>query len=219
MSISEFLEKRLPQARRYPPGRTVHINEDVRSGIFTLNDDIACDKCKNSACNKENLIINSGDALIHIIDFEKYVAQFAGTAAELTGGRCDYLLYDEDREETPSKIALCDLTCSETKHIEPNNGKYPEGKRAKAFNQMRNSLECLLESEQLLRLSILSKSIRQLIFGWRERGGDVADLAEANMLDFAMNPSLSEPLLRSQQYASKYRFEFIQVKYNENYIW
>ena len=89
------------------------------------------------------------------MDFEKYVNQFDNTVAAMRD-RCDYLLVDATDEH--NKIAFCDLTCSEEKYVNPNDGKYPLGKRAKASSQMRKSLASLL-----ILLSSVNRQTKRII--------------------------------------------------------
>ncbi|MDE6486381.1 MAG: hypothetical protein K2L76_02620 [Muribaculaceae bacterium] len=220
MSIRHFLQHRLPPARKFPPGRPVVYHEQIFTGTFALNDAHACGACRNNTvCNNENLIIVAGDTTVHAVDLEEYLDQFRGTAAEFHGARCDFLLYDDCLSGPPGKIAFCDLTCSDSSYIGPNNGKYPQGKRIHAFNQMRTSMTALIQSEVMLGLAILSRSRRQLIFAWRDPGRPHADNAERNMMLFSTTPATDEPILQSLQSSAGYGFEFVQIKYDRPYLW
>ena len=77
------------------------------------------------------------------------------------------MLYDDN--EKGRAIAFCDLTCSAEDHVEPNpSDSYPLGKRFKVFEQMKTSLELLLEVD-LLNIQILTCQQKLALFGWREK--------------------------------------------------
>ena len=147
----------------------VHVDYSLKSGIVELSDAKACEEClqrrpERDVCNKTNLIINASTTPIVVVEFEAYIKQFDNTVAEVKD-RCDYIFVDGTANHR--KIAFCDLTCSKEKYVEPNEGMYPLGKRAKATSQMEKSMECLLQ-EPLLQNFIVTFPEKVCLFGWRD---------------------------------------------------
>ncbi|MBD5351259.1 MAG: hypothetical protein HDR86_00325 [Bacteroides sp.] len=189
----------------------VNVNSQVCCGTFSLSDPKACELCdSNATCNHQTLLISS-DEPVQIINLEEFARQFDGTKAEFEGGVCDFLLFSAIN----TQMALCDLSCSSAAYVEPNHGKYPEGKRAKALSQMKNSLNKLLYADVLFELKILSNSRKRLIFSWREPQVDVIDPAEQTMMDFITTPDSDEEMLTAEEHG----FEFVQIKYPKIYRW
>lgn len=207
-----------------PNGYTVDFS--FRSGSTFFTDPISCEKCQQnrterSSCDKKQLNIDFGDNSIVVIEFEKFAQQFDNTEAEFKC-RCDYLFVDDT--EAHEKIAFCDLTCSDEKWVEPNDGRYPEGKRAKAKKQMLSSLESLLHSTLLTNYLTTIKN-KICIFGWREYGipkepvRPIRGNVSQNALAFSTTPSNMANQVRTEQTMLKHRFCFIQVKYPNIYKW
>lgn len=203
----------------------VNIDMTTQRGIVELSDAKACDDCQELRpqripCNKVNLRVNTSAKSIGIVDFEKYANQFDNTAAAMKD-RCDYILVDASVGH--NKIAFCDLTCSDEKYVNPNNGKYPLGKRAKAAMQMKKSLETLLV-EPLLATYILTFPERVCLFGWRDYTvpADVTPQrgnAARNMLAFMNTPSAKSGTLSQSVSVVGHGFKFVQVKYPTVYQW
>ncbi len=202
----------------------VVVDITVRSGLVELSDPKACDECLDSRpqrqnCNRVNLLVDTAANPVEIVDFEKYIKQFDNTAAAMKE-RCDYLFVDGSSHH--HKIAFCDLTCSEEKYVVPNDGKYPMGKRAKASEQMRKSLEHLLQ-EPLTAEYLLTFPVKVCLFGWREytvpdvepKRGDAA----RNMLAFMNTPSSKTGVLTKDVPVIGHNFSFVQVKYPAVYQW
>ena len=203
----------------------VVVDMAIHKGLVELSDNKACDDCQElrsqrAQCDRVNLRVNTSAKSIEIVDFEKYVNQFDNTAAAMKD-RCDYILVDAS--EGHNKIAFCDLTCSEEKYVNPNSGKYPLGKRAKAAMQMKRSLESLLV-EPLLKLYILTFPEKVCLFGWRDyvvptdvapKRGDAA----RNMLAFMNTPSSKSGTLSQTVPVVGHGFKFVQVKYPTVYQW
>jgi len=215
MLLSVYLQQRFPKAYGLTRANIAYNERTYNNGVFALCDPVACGRCPNAGgCNHETLIVSSSGP-VTVVDFEDFAKQFAGTAAEFVGGCCDYLLYSEDMRQ----VVFCDLTCSTSDYVNPNTGKYPQGKRAKVFAQLRNSMMKLFEADDLLKLYLLSATCRRLVFGWRDTGAPAADDAEAQMMAFVTTPSSETEQLRSLQYAAGHSFEFVQIKYDTPYGW
>lgn len=202
----------------------IKVDIKVSDGNVELNDSKACANClklrpNRLACDKVNLRLDTSGILVKIVDFEKYANQFDNTSAAMKD-RCDYMIVDGTCGH--DKIAFCDLTCSEEKYVNPNNGKYPLGKRAKAFMQMKCSLERLLQ-ESLIGHYILTFPEKVCLFGWRDyavpdvkpQRGNVAN----NMLAFISTPSAKSGVLTQNMPDVGYGFKFVQVKYPTVYKW
>ena len=191
---------------------------------FVLSDNKACIECKKRradriSCDEEILKIRSSSA-VAVLAFEKYMSQYIGTKLKVKDV-CDYLLFDESVNH--HKIAFCDLTCSAAEWVEPNSGKYPEGKRAKAKTQMLQSLEYLLQ-EPLLAGNVLTYVERVCLFGWREYGRpeEMADKPVRNSVTnnlqvFGKTPSSMAKQLTYPKNIIGHDFFFVQVKYPSLY--
>lgn len=225
----ELLIERLLQVH-YPyeygiDSKGVVVDITTHRGLVELSDTKACDDCQELRpqriqCDRVNLRVNTSTKPIEIVDFEKYVNQFDNTAAAMRD-RCDCILVDSSVAH--NKIAFCDLTCSEEKYVNPNSGKYPLGKRAKAALQMKRSLESLLE-EPLMANYILTFPEKVCLFGWRDYAVpmDVAPKrgdAARNMLAFMNTPSAKSGTLSQDMPVVGHGFKFVQVKYPTVYQW
>lgn len=202
----------------------VVVDMTIHRGLVDFSDSKACDDCQElrpqrNSCNRVNLKIDASANPIEIVNFEKYISQFDNTPAAIRD-RCDYIFVDATLGH--DKIAFCDLTCSEEKYVNPNGGKYPLGKRAKASEQMKKSLEGLLQVP-LFAHYILTFPNKICLFGWREYS--VSDVtpqrgnAIRNMLAFMSTPSAKCTTLRKMVSIVGYNFSFVQVKYPMVYQW
>lgn len=221
--LSRLLQVHYPEEYGINPDG-VMVDMTSRAGLVELSDAKACDECQRNRpqrnhCNRVNLRVNTDAKAIEIVDFEKYIDQFDNTKGTMKD-RCDYLLVDASVGHR--KIAFCDLSCSEEKYVNPNDGKYSMGKRAKAAEQMRKSLERMLQ-EPLLCHYILTFPSKVCLFGWREY--EVPDVtpqrgnAIRNMQAFMRTPSSKSGSLTHVVSIIGYGFQFVQVKYPTVYQW
>lgn len=221
--IDRLLQVHYPMQYAIDPEK-VHVSISKCQGSVELSDVKACTDClslrpQRMQCNRVNLRINTSSSPIDVVDFENYMNQFDHTRAEIRD-RCDYILVDGTSNH--SKIAFCDLTCSEAKYVNPNQGKYPLGKRAKAANQMRKSLESLLQEPSLAHY-ILTFPEKVCLFGWRDY--DVPDITPQrgnsvrNMLAFMNTPSAKSETLSMNGLIIGHHFRFVQTKYPTIYQW
>lgn len=190
----------------------------IKTSDFSLRDSKAC---VNQGCgdveNCDHIVITIKTTTpVAVLEFETFVNQFGNTVDAMNGDRCDFLLYDPT--EAKSRIALCELTCGDAKYIEPNTGRYPEGKRAHAYYQIKNSLEHLL-SIPVLDQNILTYVSHYGVFGWREKMGNVDDKVLESMANFSDTPSSNELILYTQDYVLDHGFVFVQVKYPTALNW
>lgn len=206
----------------------VSVPVSVKIGAFVLSDRRACVDCHlqptridRSNCDEGILKIESNGQEVTVVNFEEYISQFDGTSANIRK-RCDYLLFDDT--ENHRKIVFCDLTCSDNKWVEPNIGKYSEGKRAKAKKQMVASVETLL-NVPLLDHAILTFAEKVCLFGWREYGVPEVPVtterhnAIRNMQVFMTTPSSMARQLRQEIEILEHGFSFIQQRYPNIYNW
>lgn len=226
--IEHLLKYRLPNEYGLNP-ESVHVYIHIERAPFTLSDEKACERCHQmperadrAGCNTEMLKIDTNNKAVTIVEYERYIEQFANTEADIRE-RCDYLLVDDT--ETHRKIAFCDLTCMKECWVEPNTGTaYPEGKRAKARQQMKTSIENMLD-ESLMAEYILTFHEKVCVFGWREYDVPAAPISPQrgnvlqNMQAFATTPSNMARSMMSHQNIVGHGFTFMQVKYPNVYVW
>ncbi len=218
--MRQLLTERLPQ--HYNIGKQICLPDIVCTNHFSLSDSSACVSCKAKfadrvSCDERVMNIKTGTQL-HVVDFEAYIKQFEHTALKIKP-HCDYMLYDEN--EGGRTIAFCDLTCSAEKHVEPNLlDFYPLGKRFKAFEQMKSTLEFLLDVD-LLNVHILTFQQKRALFGWREKKTkiEVKDSAEKSMEVFGITPSSVAPVIYTDTLVVGHGFVFVQVKYPAVFEW
>lgn len=222
--IDRLLRQALP-AELGIDGSRPTISASCKTGIFSLSDSDACHSCKQQRgdrqnCNEETLIVDAGTDTVSVLDLEQYISQLP--ARLNIHDRCDYLLLDDT--ERHRKIAFCDLTCSSPQWVEPNHGRYPDGKRAKAQAQMRSSMEMLMRSTQLT-IFITTFVEKHCIFGWRDyhasnhHATPARGNLRANMAAFTATPSSMATRLSAPQVIMDHGFTFVQVKYPSAYVW
>lgn len=192
----------------------------ILDGDISLSDPKACSECKKNpdryppACDEVCLKLHADNPLC-ILRFDNYLQQFY--PLDKVPSNCDYLIFDEGVDIR--KIAFCDLTCSTQENVEPNSGKYPEGKRSKCRTQMQTSLNTIAQ-DSLLATRIYSIPHRIAIFGWREYRKEVdSDRATSAMLGFGRTPSSMSNILEYEAMALTGNFKFIEVKYPSFYLW
>ena len=194
---------------------------------FSVSDPKACATCLNDPnrisranCNREILKINNRGMEIGVVNYEQYIAQF--DKDKRVGERCDLLMTEsgEDRR----KIVFCDLCCQEEKFVEPNAGKYPQGKRAKARQQMERTIDFLIQQE-VTAVNLLTYQEKICLFAWRDY--DVPDEpvqatrgdARSNVQVFGSTLSNLKGITTAHHRKAKHDFTFVQVKYPTTYQW
>lgn len=220
--IEHILTQSYPRQNGFPSTKQVAYPVSIYTSDFGITDSKSCNAAqKNSrhkcnACNKIVLNIDTTQP-VKALRFDEYATQFDGTSAAIKGNRCDYLLYDDF--QNPSRLVLCELTCSEAQYVEPNEGNYSEGKRARAYKQIKDSIENLLNIF-ILDVRILTTTSKIGLFGWREeKEVSDADKAIKSMLDFAATPSEQEPILYTDDFILGHNFIFVQIKYPSHFDW
>ena len=196
---------------------------------FYLSDHNSCVQCKanplrayRSSCSEDILKVDNNGIAIDVVDFETYIQQFDGTAANVRD-RCDRIMADSG--DGHNKIVFCDLCCYEEKYVEPNGGaRFPEGKRAKARKQMERSIDVLIQ-ESVTAVNLLTYPQKICLFAWREYGiPDTPVRAErGNVLDNmrALLTTASNMAAQTTSHHQKagHGFTFMQIKYPSAYVW
>lgn len=228
MALEELLLHSLPIELGVSP---VGINLDIRleTEPFALSDGKACHDChlipervNRADCDETVMKVDNAGHEVKVLNLEKYVCQFDNTPARFSE-RCDFLLLDDN--ERHRKIAFCDLTCSDKKWVEPNQGKaYPQGKRAKARSQMIKSMEILMK-QNVLELYILTFAEKVCLFGWRDYNAPETPVAPErghvlqNLQAFMTTPSSMARKMTAEENVMQHSFKFVQVKYPQPYTW
>lgn len=225
--IEELLKQAFPSFYGKDP-QSITVPLYRTSAPFAETDAASCNRCQSlperacrRGCNREILRVDTRGKELAIVRFEDYVGQFANTGANVTE-RCDLLMTESGINH--DKIVFCDLCCYEEKYVNPNSGKHPEGKRAKARRQMKKSIEVLLQ-ESVMAVNVLTYPERVCMFAWRDY--DVPDVpvratrgdARANMQVFGSVASNMAAQTTSHQAIMEHGFTFIQMKYPSAYVW
>ncbi len=206
-------------------GFDVNVPFEMQHGVFALSDAKSCADCKRkrpsrAGCDENVVKVDSHGAEIVVVQFEEYLAQFKSLNSE---ARCD-LLMAESREEG-NKVVFCDLCCYDEKYVEPNSGKYPEGKRAKARQQMRQSVELLCRADNVTKIRLLTYSEKVCLFAWRdpnipdEPAIPARGNARANMQVFGSVVSNMTAQATTHRQILAHGFTFMQIKYPSSYVW
>ncbi len=192
---------------------TISVNEKCISGAISLNDNIACCSCIPffvNSCEKEVFNFYSHDAVV-LINIEEYLNNL-----KMTGRRCDYLLYDEN------KIMLADLTCSMEEYLHPHLmlGEMQQGKRLTARQQIEHTLALLTEAPDIAEY-INRKSIKIGLLAYRIKDEDLFADIPKQMQDLlaawlAMEKELE---MRKIKFPMSHGFSFEMIKYPNVYQW
>ena len=199
--------------RHHTSKGSVSVNEKYISGAVSLKDDIACRSCIPffaNSCEQEVLNFYSKDTVV-LINIEEYLNNL-----KITGRRCDYLLYDEN------KIMLADLTCSMEEYLHPHLmlGEMQQGKRLTARQQIEHTLALLIEVPEIEEY-INSKSIKIGLLAYRIKDEDLFAGIPKQMQDLlatwlAMENDLE---MRKLRFPMSHGFSFEMVKYPNVYQW
>lgn len=222
--IESLLKYAFPVEYGLPSG-SVNVPICRHNTSFAESDPKSCNSClanpkriNRANCNREILRVENNGVKIAVVEFEKYIEQFIGTDADIAD-RCDLILTESGMVH--NKIVFCDLCCYEEKYVEPNNGKYPMGKRAKARQQMERSIDVLLK-ESTTAVNLLTYPEKVCLFAWRDY--DVPDVpvfgihgnARSNVQVFS---SVKSNMASQTTQKMEHGFTFVQVKYPSPYYW
>ena len=191
---------------------------------FSVSDPNACGPCQSNpqrayraGCNHEILKVDNRGEEIALVSYEQYIAQY-----EDIGERCDLLMTDSG--EGRRKIVFCDLCCYSEAFVEPNSGKYPQGKRAKARQQMERSIDTLI-NQNVTAVNLLTYHEKICLFAWRDY--DVPDKpimairgdARSNVQVFGSTVSNMATTTTAHHQKIGHEFTFMQVKYPTVFNW
>ena len=116
----------------------------IAPGISSFYDSKACSECEEQerrVCEAKEVLKINHNRQIFKVELEKFFNQFNGLTLSSLKDKCDLMLYGQDNDH----LVFCELTCTQSKYIEPyNNTKgHHEGKRAKAYKQLKSSISKL----------------------------------------------------------------------------
>ncbi len=219
--IEQLLGEVVPRAFDCKP-KVINVPIDKKNAPFTMSDTRACGRCQElkperHECNNEILKVNNNGHEIAVVNWEKYVGQFGKEIK-----RCDLLMTESG--ESHGRIVFCDLCCYEEKYVEPNEGIHPEGKRAYARDQMKQSIEVLLKEPDTEHF-VLTYPDKVCLFAWRDYNVPEEPVsatrrdARANVLAFATIVSAMETEMTSHHTIMNHAFTFKQIKYPAEFVW
>lgn len=226
--IDQLLKNSFPIEYGIDPS-TIEVPIVTKENSFELTDSNSCGPCKlnplrgnRANCNEEILKVNNNGVAIDVVDFEAYIQQFAGTAANVHD-RCDRIMTDSG--DGHNKIVFCDLCCYEEVYVEPNNGsRFPQGKRAKARQQMERSIDVLIQ-ESVTAINLLTYPEKVCLFAWREYGvpDEPVKATRGNALNNmgALMTTASNMANQTTTHHQRtgHNFMFMQIKYPSVYMW
>ena len=209
---------------------TIHVPMSRHSAPFSITDPKACLSCLKmpsrayrATCNREILKVDNNATEIIVVNLEQYLTQIEQLKHTSSGEKCDLIMTDSGMGK--AKIGFRDLCCYEEKYVEPNPGNaYPQGKRAKARQQMEHSIERLLQGGTTA-VNILAYYEKICLFAWRDY--DVPDSpvmakrgdACFNVQVFGSVVSNMTPATTSHHQKAGHNFTFMQIKYPSVYVW
>jgi len=204
---------------------SIHVPIVRRNAPFSVSDPKACVPCQanpqrayRAGCNHEILRVNNNGEEIAVVSYEQYIAQYGQNIGE----RCDLLMTDSGMERR--KIVFCDLCCYSEAFVESNTGRYPQGKRAKARQQMERSIDALI-NQYVTAVNLLTYHEKVCLFAWRDY--DVPDVpvmatrgnARSNVQAFGSTVSNMATTTTTHHQKVGHDFTFMQVKYPTEYNW
>ena len=200
----------------------IDVDIETKNAKFSLSDEKACSSCSiNEECNKEVLIVNNNAQNIDVVDFEMYITK---NSFDEQTKVCDKILANSGGNRR--KIMFCELTCMKEQYVELNEGLYPQGKRARAREQMEKSIEFLLKKD-VTSVNILTFPEKTCLFAWRDPNvpNDISDIspgrknARSNILAMMKTPSNMATQTTTHHEKMNTGFQFMQIKYPEEYNW
>lgn len=222
--IENILGQIFPTEYGVDPAK-IHVPIVRRNAPFSLSDPKACGPCQanpqrayRAGCNHEMLRVNNNGEEIAVVSYEQYIAQYRQNIGE----RCDLLMTDSGMGRR--KIVFCDLCCYSEAFVEPNTGRWPQGKRAKARQQMERSIDALI-NQYVTAVNLLTYHEKICLFAWRDY--DVPDVpvmatrgnARSNVQAFGSTVSNMATTTTTHHQKVGHDFTFMQVKYPTEYNW
>lgn len=201
----------------YGASRNVVVeNSLLDAGISSLRDSKACSECKQqgkNCCETEEILRISHNYSITKVELEKFFTQFDGTRRSSLKDKCDILLFD-DKDH---RIAFCEMTCSQSKYIEPyeNSKGHQVGKRAKAHKQLKSSIDKLASVPDIAS-SMNRYNHRTALFAVRHKGSNNQSSEISNVNKFIIFPKSIQTDAKSDIGNG---FSFEVVEYPNIYQW
>jgi hypothetical protein len=205
--------------------KEINVDIEEKTVPFVLSDTKSCSICQGnpknkdrSDCNREILKINNNGIKLNIVNYEKYINQF-----NLDTNKCDYIITESGKIH--EKIVFCELTCSNEVYVEPNEGIYPEGKRARARKQLTESLKHFVLQQKITEQYLLTFPKKICIFGWRDYEAiknTIDNEINRNLENMQIFKTMSNLISNDIQISEEimdYGFKFIQIKYPTEYNW
>ena len=145
----------------------VNIQEKIYSGVFSLNDPIACascESCLNDESQRKNIIITTISPLSVIS-----VSQVVSYIQDSIGKNCDYMMANMNT------VCFIEMTCSASEYV----NRYESGKRMMAKAQLSNTTTIFMSNPNV-KTFIDGKDNRMAVFSWKDTTypNDVDDVIE-----------------------------------------
>lgn len=189
----------------------ISVSVECKDGDFELYDDKACTQC-NHQCRDKAILKISSEIDVTEIDIDEYFNQFQNTRADISGGRCDKFLYDD----LDCRIAFVEMTCKEV--TEERHLNLLSNKRAKAYEQLRNTIDKLM-SVTAIKDRVNSFKVRSAVFAYRQndREDSLSNVLHEVVTSFAKPMILaSDPNLTADMGND---FAFQQIRYPDVLEW
>lgn len=232
--IERHLKNTLPQEYDINPDIVV-VPFAKKTRPFTEVDSKSCDEAKAKSKNNEvsfrkferlcrtcdRIILkvdNSGHE-ITVIEFEKYLNNLPKRISD--SKRCDLIMTDGISH---NKIVFCELCCYDEKYLTGDNGCLSGGKRARAREQMKQSVEFLLNIRQIDHY-IMTYPQKICLFAYKSFSTLEKPVyaqkkdAEANMQAMFTTASSICSQFSSEMVIQDNHFKFVQNAYPTIYKW
>lgn len=185
---------------------------------FTLSDDAACGECPgNHGCDKVVMAVETNHpvGVFHVADY------IAALPAKTQNGlkNCDFIMCDASNTYGSRKVALCDLSCSEARYLNPGHSKkYPQGKRAYVVEQMISTAD-FIARDIMVGQYIRTATSKRFVFGLRVKDMNVRNKAMNSMKAFSKTPSSQAATVSSMQTIAGIDFEYVEVRHPAPLRW
>lgn len=145
----------------------VNIQEKIYSGVFSLNDPIACGSCKvcmSDESQRKNIVVSTLSPLSVIS-----VSQVVSYIKDSIGNNCDYMMANM------KTVCFIEMTCSSVEYV----NRYESGKRMTAKTQLSNTTSIFMSNPNV-RTFIDGKENRIAVFSWKDTShpNDADDMTE-----------------------------------------
>lgn len=185
----------------------------LHPALHFLYDEKACNNCtsEHRICGEQQCVLKfKNDEIVEITNIENFLLQFDGLKTASVKEKCDLMFFDN-----ANKVAFCDMSCIQSKYVEPYvcEGEEKCGKRAKAYSQIESVIGKFMEVPTL-KVYIDNMKEKVGLFALREKDVVATSQIEKNMQVFNMSP-VSNDLSVDM----KNGFRFVVIKYPTIYHW